>query len=44
MPNADGGSEIIGSKLNGSDLASFDDFNDINTDAPLGGPLEVAPF
>ena len=44
MPNADGGSEIIGSKLNGSDLASFDDFNDINTDAPLGGSLEVAPF
>lgn len=44
IPNADGGSEIIGSKLNGSDLASFDDFNDINTDAPLGGPLEVAPF
>ena len=43
-PNADGGSEIIGSKLNGSDLASFDDFNDINTDAPLGGSLEVAPF
>ena len=44
MPNADGGSEIIGSKLNGSDLASFDDFNDIDTDAPLGGSLEVAPF
>ena len=44
MPNADGGSEIIGSKLKGSDLASFDDFNDINTDAPLGRSLEVAPF
>lgn len=44
IPDAADSSEIIGSKLNGSDLTSFNDFNDINTDAPLGGPVDVAPF